>query len=103
MVALGDLVVIVLAIGPKFAGSDPAQDDGFLRAIQICSTTSFGGEIKQAVPCCKFSLLVKRHLQYKRDTCRQNSWTFIAKFLPLCYWVSLLVTVESSGGQIMND
>jgi hypothetical protein len=34
-------VVIVLATGPKlrlrFADSSPAADDGFLRAIQICS------------------------------------------------------------------
>jgi hypothetical protein len=31
-------------------GSDSAEDCGFLRVIKICSTTSFGGETKPAVP-----------------------------------------------------
>jgi hypothetical protein len=29
----------VLAIGPEIEGSNPAEDDGFLRAIKILSTT----------------------------------------------------------------
>jgi hypothetical protein len=29
LVALGGLVVSVLATGPKVAGSNPAEDDGF--------------------------------------------------------------------------
>jgi hypothetical protein len=35
---LGDVVVNVLATGPK----GPGQGDGFLRAIKIRSTPSFG-------------------------------------------------------------
>jgi hypothetical protein len=27
-------------------GSNPAEDDGFLRVIKIYSITSFGGEVK---------------------------------------------------------
>jgi hypothetical protein len=27
-------------------GSNLAKDNGFLREIKICSTTSFGGEVK---------------------------------------------------------
>jgi hypothetical protein len=40
------LTVIVLAIVSKFADSNPDEDCGFLRAIRIPSTTSFGGEVK---------------------------------------------------------
>jgi hypothetical protein len=53
-------VVIVLAIGPK--GSNQAEDTGFLRAIKVCSTTSFRGEVKLAVPCRKI-------LQHVKDPC----------------------------------
>jgi hypothetical protein len=36
----GGVVVSVLATGPKGCGSEPGQGDGFLRAIQVCSTHS---------------------------------------------------------------
>jgi hypothetical protein len=48
-------VVSVLATGPKVAGSILAEVDGFLRVIKIRSTTSFGGEVKPSVPCCRFT------------------------------------------------
>jgi hypothetical protein len=35
-----------MALNPRFAGSNPADSDGFLTAIKIRSTTSFGGEVK---------------------------------------------------------
>jgi hypothetical protein len=56
-VALGGLVVSVLATGPKFgpAGSIPTEGDGFLRVIKIRSTTSFGGEVKPSDPCRRFT------------------------------------------------
>jgi hypothetical protein len=34
---------------PRFAGSNPAEEDGFLMAIKICTTNSFGGEVKPLV------------------------------------------------------
>jgi hypothetical protein len=37
---LGDVVVGVLATGPKGCGFEPGQGDGFLRAIKIRSTPS---------------------------------------------------------------
>jgi hypothetical protein len=37
---LGDVVVNVLATGPKGCGFESSQGDGFLRAIKICSTPS---------------------------------------------------------------
>jgi hypothetical protein len=55
MLALDDLVVVCLPLGPRFAGSNPAEDDGFLRVIKIRNTTSFGGEVKSSVPCRRFT------------------------------------------------
>jgi hypothetical protein len=34
-------------------GLNPAEVDGFSRAINIRSTTSFGGEVKPSAPCRK--------------------------------------------------
>jgi hypothetical protein len=53
MVALGGLVVACLSLDPRFAGSNTAEDDEFVMAIKIRSTTSFGGEVKSSVPCRK--------------------------------------------------
>jgi len=52
----GGLEVACWPLVPKFAGSNPAEAVGFLRAKK-----SFGGEIKPSVPCrgftaCKRSL-----------------------------------------------
>jgi hypothetical protein len=41
------------SLDPRFEGSNPAEDDGFLRVIKI--TTSFGGEEKPSVPCRRFT------------------------------------------------
>jgi hypothetical protein len=46
-------VVSVLATGPKGRGLEAGQGDGFLRAIKIRSTPSFGWEVKPDVPCRK--------------------------------------------------
>jgi hypothetical protein len=37
---LGDAMISVLAIGPRFAGSNPAESDGFLRAIKSAACLS---------------------------------------------------------------
>jgi hypothetical protein len=44
LVGLYCLVVIVLAIGPKVRGFKPGSGHGFLRVINICSTTYCGGK-----------------------------------------------------------
>jgi hypothetical protein len=43
-------VVSVLATGYKGRGFEPDQGEGFLRAIKIRSTPSFGCEIKREGP-----------------------------------------------------
>jgi hypothetical protein len=35
----------------KFAVSNPVEGDGFLKAIKIYSTPSFGREVKPSAPC----------------------------------------------------
>jgi hypothetical protein len=46
-------MVNVLAIVSKFLAFKPDRDNGFLRAIKVHSTPSFGGEVKPPVPRCK--------------------------------------------------
>jgi hypothetical protein len=43
----------------RFAGSNPDQDDGFLRAIKIRSTLSFGKKEKPSITRSKILLHVK--------------------------------------------
>jgi hypothetical protein len=54
-----DVVVSVLATGPKGCGLKPGQGDGFLRTIKIHGTPSFGWEVKPEVPCRKILWHVK--------------------------------------------
>jgi hypothetical protein len=44
---------------PRSAGSNPAEDDGFLMAIKIHSTTFFKGDVKPMVPCHKILWHIK--------------------------------------------
>jgi hypothetical protein len=48
--------------------------EGVIRAIKICSTTSFGGEIKMLVPCHRF-------IAYKR-----NLWAWKGCFVGKTQW-----------------
>jgi hypothetical protein len=56
---LGGVMVGVLAIRPKVRGFKPGQDVGFLRAIKIRSTPSFGWKVKPEAPCRKILRHVK--------------------------------------------
>jgi hypothetical protein len=61
------VVVSVLDIGTKGRGFEPGQGDGFLRAIKISSTPSFGWEVKPEVRCRKILRHVKDLLKSNRD------------------------------------
>jgi hypothetical protein len=37
------------------AGSNPAEAVGFLQDVKILSMPSFGGEVKESVPCPSFA------------------------------------------------
>jgi hypothetical protein len=53
----------ILAIGPNVRGLKPGRDDGFLGAIKIRSTTSFGGEVKPSTPFHKILRHVKERFE----------------------------------------
>jgi hypothetical protein len=53
LLSLGGIVLAYLPLDTRIAGSNPAKDDEFLRAIRIHSTTSFLGEVKPSISCRK--------------------------------------------------
>jgi hypothetical protein len=48
-VVLACVLVIVLVIGPKFAGSNPAEDNGVLKVIKSLARLTSGGGGSKAV------------------------------------------------------
>jgi hypothetical protein len=52
-------MVSVLAIGRKVRWFKPSRGDGFLKAIKIRSTPSFGGEVKRRSHVVKFYVILK--------------------------------------------
>jgi hypothetical protein len=63
---LSGVVVSVLATERKGCTLKPSQGNGFLRAIKIHSTPSFGWEVKLQVPYRKILRCVKDPLRYFR-------------------------------------
>jgi hypothetical protein len=57
-------VVVCLTLDPRFEGSNPAEDDRYLRAIKIRSTTPYGGEVKILGPCRKILRYAKERYDY---------------------------------------
>jgi hypothetical protein len=62
VVALGGLVVSVLATGPKVHRLKPRPGTMDFKGDEIRSTPSFGGEVKPSVPYRRF-MACKRTLQ----------------------------------------
>jgi hypothetical protein len=84
-------VVSVLATGPEVRGFEPGQGDGFLRAVKIRSTASFGWEIIPEVPCRKILLHVKDLLKCHGDG--QIKFSFPSPNLLLAPEMSLLTVL----------
>jgi hypothetical protein len=77
-------MVACLPLYPRFAGSKVADNNRFLRTIQIRNTASFGGEAKPSVPRRKILRHVKETYEYERDTSLAKfSGHFLANFLLL--------------------
>jgi hypothetical protein len=94
---LGGVVVSVLATGPKGCRFKPSQGDGFLRAIKIRSTPSFGWQVKPEVPCHTILHYVKDLLKSHGD--RQIKLSFPSSILLLAPGMSLLTgPPDSTGG-----
>jgi hypothetical protein len=60
------VMVSILATGPNGRGFKPGRCDGFLRAIKIRSTLSFGWEVKPEVPFRNILRHFKNPLRYFR-------------------------------------
>jgi hypothetical protein len=81
---LDGVMVIVLAIGSKFRGFKPGLGDGFLGAIKIRSTPSFGGEMNRHlhVERCYGTLkIISKYIIYFLGKIQH----FICRFLLFCY------------------
>jgi hypothetical protein len=80
----------VLAIGTKVRGFKPGLGDGFLRAVKIRRTPSFGGEVKPEATCRKILQHVKELYEYERGSCYLvPSYTHNNNFLVLLYISSI--------------
>jgi hypothetical protein len=104
---LGGIVASELATGPKGRGLEPDKGDGFLRAIKIHSTPSFGWELKPEVPCRKISQHVKDVLKSHGD--RYTKFSFPSSILLLAPEMILLTgppeywwLPERSGRQVRS-
>jgi hypothetical protein len=79
-----------LPLNPEFAGSNLAKYDGFVRAIKMCSKTSFGREVKPLVPCRKIINMLKNRTSMKGILQMQNLAAISCQFILLCHQMSLL-------------
>jgi hypothetical protein len=76
-----------LPLDPRFAGSNPADHDGFLRVIKIRNTTYFEGEVKLSASC-EFLRHVKYPYRYEKSYLVCKIQPFFAAFLMFCHKVS---------------
>jgi hypothetical protein len=87
-----------LPLDPGFAGSNPAESNGLLRAIKIRSTTLMEVEVKPSV-LCKFLRHVKDPYSIDETLRRKYSRTFLAEFLPASLLgVSAATRADNSDG-----
>jgi hypothetical protein len=94
---LDGVVVSVLASGTKGRGFESGQGDGFLRAIKIHITPSFGWEVKPEVPCRKILRHVKDISKSQCDG--ETKFSFPSPILLLVPEMSLLTgPPDSTGG-----
>jgi hypothetical protein len=63
---LGGVVYSMFATGPKVHGLMPGRGYGYLRAIKIRSTLSFGWKVKREAPCREILRHVEDPLAYLR-------------------------------------
>jgi hypothetical protein len=57
-----------LPLDPRFMGSNPAENVGFLTEKKIRSTTFLERELKSSAPGRKISRYVKETYEYERDS-----------------------------------
>jgi hypothetical protein len=72
-------------LDPKFAGSNPAEDDGFSRAIEIRNKTFFGRELKPSADVARFRGTLKIPAEYDRYLASKINGHFSPSFSLLPY------------------
>jgi hypothetical protein len=108
-IGFGGLVVACWSLVPKFAGSNPVEDVGFLRAKKILSAPSFGGEVKPSVPCRRFAAC-KRSLNGVKvifsaklpDNILAYSSVFLASWQTSGHLVAKVGTSKRGGKQLQT-
>jgi hypothetical protein len=91
-------VVSVLSTGPKGRGFKHGRGDGFLRAIKIRSTPSFGWEVEPEAPCRKILRHVKITCKYEQNACKAK-FSLLSSIPPTCSQMSLLVGFPEGSGE----
>jgi hypothetical protein len=74
-------VVSVLTTGPRVRGLT-GRGDGFLMAIKICSTLSFGWEVKPKATCRTFLRHVKDSLTLSQILITYAKFSLLRPFPP---------------------
>jgi hypothetical protein len=98
---LGGVMASVLATGPKSNGFQPGQSDGFLRAIKIRSTPSFGWEVKPEVQYRMILRHVKHLLKSHGDG--QTKFSFPSHILLPAPEMSLLTGLLDCQGTLVDE
>jgi hypothetical protein len=84
-----------------FAGSNSDEDDEFLRATKIRSTTSFGREVKPLIPCCQILRRVREPYEYEMtyfvDKIHGHSSSRFSYFATRWLLVNARALVDESG------
>jgi hypothetical protein len=88
-----------MLLDPRFAGSDPPEGCGFLKAIKIRSTPSLERKVNLSSPCRKILRHVKEPSKYERDTSSGKIHNFLCQVLLRCCWMALLVELPQSSGE----
>jgi hypothetical protein len=83
-----------LLLGQRFAGSNLAEDDGFLREIR--NMTSFRGEVKPSAPCRNIYGILKNTAEYDRDTSPAKLTDIYRQRLP-CFATRCVLESEIPG------
>jgi hypothetical protein len=96
---LNGVVVSIFATGPKSRGSESCHGDGFLMAIKIRSTPSFGWEVKPEFPCRKIlrhdKYLLKSHGEEKTKFSFPSSILLLAPDVSVDRAAIVLVTARA--------
>jgi hypothetical protein len=80
-----------LPLDPRFTGSNPAKDNGFLMVIK---TTSYGGEVKPSVKCKILQCVKELHRYEKRHSIDKIQGHFLPSFLHFATRCPLVIVRE---------